>query len=60
MQIYNEGIRDLLGTTEKRDKLELKEDPGKGVYIKVKRSWNIAETYVTSAATLRPLDGLGN
>ncbi|CAM9424747.1 unnamed protein product, partial [Ectocarpus fasciculatus] len=35
--IYNEEVRDLLavsGAGEKRDKLELKEDPNKGVYVK--------------------------
>lgn len=38
LKIYNEEVRDLLavsGAGEKRDKLELKEDPNKGVYVKV-------------------------
>ncbi|CBN76893.1 conserved unknown protein [Ectocarpus siliculosus] len=37
LEIYNEEVRDLLavsGAGEKRDKLELKEDPNKGVYVK--------------------------
>lgn len=35
-QIYNEEIRDLLATNgERKEKLDLKEDPNKGVYIKV-------------------------
>ena len=35
-QIYNEEVRDLLANSgEKKEKLELKEDPNKGVYIKV-------------------------
>lgn len=35
-QIYNEEVRDLLAVgTEKKDRLELKEDPNKGVYVKV-------------------------
>lgn len=38
IKIYNEEVRDLLavgGAGDKRDKLELKEDPNKGVYVKV-------------------------
>lgn len=58
MQIYNEEVRDLLGTGEKKDKLELKEDPTKGVYVKVKCFSNIGGIYVASAATLRPPVGL--
>lgn len=32
LEIYNEEIRDLLGTDTKK-KLELKEHPDKGVYV---------------------------
>lgn len=38
IKIYNEEVRDLLAVGsagDKRDKLELKEDPSKGVYVKV-------------------------
>lgn len=38
IKIYNEEVRDLLAVGaagDKRDKLELKEDPNKGVYVKV-------------------------
>lgn len=44
-QIYNEEVRDLLGTGEKKGKLELKEDQNRGVYVKVNifSSWTREE-----------------
>lgn len=34
LELYNEEIRDLLGNQKNPAKCELKEDPGKGVYVK--------------------------
>lgn len=48
-KIYNEEVRDLLatgGSGDKRDKLELKEDSNKGVYVKVSTVFSLSRDTV--------------
>ena len=42
LEIYNEEVRDLLGDAKK--KLDLKESPDKGVYVKDLRSCMVKDT----------------
>ncbi len=56
LEIYNEEIRDLLGKNPS-DRLELKEDPGKGVFVK-----GLTEIVVEDENTINEVmeEGLGN
>ncbi|CAM9150111.1 unnamed protein product, partial [Phaeothamnion confervicola] len=53
LEIYNEEIRDLLGLDSKK-KLELKEDPNKGVYAK-----DLCQVIVSDQAAINRLMGQG-